>query len=158
MFHFSLFFCFAAMGPIPIFILSILLLFLFLLLLPLVLLTLPRVSTVSETKIFASSHNHSPPSLFKTLLYLLLKGFPSELQYSLSSLPSHLLLLPVSPSPQPLRPWTVMPGVFKKEAEDFHKASILVFYRAAPHEHTPGCRTKVYNGLKCPEEAGVDGV
>lgn len=119
MFHFSLFFCFASMGPIPIFILSILLLFLLLLLLPLVLLTLPRVSTVSETKIFASSHNHSPPSLFKTLLYLLLKGFPSELQSSLSSLPSHLLLLPVSPSPQPLRPWTVMPGVFKKEAEDF---------------------------------------
>ena len=30
----------------------------------------------------------------------------------------------------------------------------MVFYRAAPHEHTPGCQTRVYNGLKCPEDSG----
>ena len=44
----------------------------------------------------------------------------------------------------------------RRKPRIFHKASILVFYRAAPHEHTPGCQTRLHNGLKCPEEAGVE--
>jgi len=42
----------------------------------------------------------------------------------------------------------------RRKPRIFHKAAILVFYRAAPHEHTPGCQTRVYNGLKCPEDSG----
>lgn len=123
----------------------------------------PAVSMISERS--RSGRKRSPLPFFRGPPLPPVRSL-SSLRTSicprlLSSTPSfHSLCLfspPPSLSPSLLRPWTVMPGVFKNEAEDFPQSFFLFFYRAAPHEHTPGCQTRLYNGLKCPEEAGPAG-